>query len=211
MAQERPWASRGRERIFSRGILPPSSSEGSPVRKRTDSPPSSWQRRSGRSPGSGIIRERAAFPSSKRTVTVSCSSRPPSQLRGSAGISPASLLRRRSSPVDPRKRLDRYVGAVFRPPCNAKSRRGPGTFHGLFGFQVLRRWKTEQTVKRPPRCNPDLTHFTHGILHNIARDAFNAFSPNYSAEELYGKKKEELLVEGKESGLLLNINPSVTK
>jgi len=41
----------------------------------------------------------------------------------------------------------------------------------------------------------DLTHFTHGILHNIARDAFNAYSPNYTAEELYGKKKEELLMQ----------------
>ena len=110
-------------RKYLRGvILPPSPSEGSPAKKRTDSLPGSWQRRSGRSPGSGIIRGRAAFPSTTRDSGPSCSSRPPSQLRGSAGLTPASLLREHGSPPDPYSRPNRYVGRLFRTRARPKSR-----------------------------------------------------------------------------------------
>ncbi|MBI4281668.1 prohibitin family protein [Candidatus Uhrbacteria bacterium] len=38
-----------------------------------------------------------------------------------------------------------------------------------------------------------LDTFTHGFLHNIARDAFNEIAPIYPVEEVYGPKKEEML------------------
>lgn len=41
----------------------------------------------------------------------------------------------------------------------------------------------------------DLNLFTHGYLHNIARDAFNEVAARYTVEEIYGQKKEELLTE----------------
>jgi regulator of protease activity HflC (stomatin/prohibitin superfamily) len=39
----------------------------------------------------------------------------------------------------------------------------------------------------------DLNRFTHGFLRNVARDAFNEESVQYSVEELYSTKKEEFL------------------
>ena len=39
----------------------------------------------------------------------------------------------------------------------------------------------------------DLARFTHGFLRNVARDAFNEESVQYSVEELYSTKKEEFL------------------
>jgi regulator of protease activity HflC (stomatin/prohibitin superfamily) len=39
----------------------------------------------------------------------------------------------------------------------------------------------------------DLNQFTHGFLRNVARDAFSAIAPNFTAEEIYGAKKEEFL------------------
>lgn len=39
----------------------------------------------------------------------------------------------------------------------------------------------------------DLDIFTHGFLRNIARDAFNEEGSQYTLEEVYGAKKEELL------------------
>jgi regulator of protease activity HflC (stomatin/prohibitin superfamily) len=39
----------------------------------------------------------------------------------------------------------------------------------------------------------DLDLFTHGFLHNIARDAFNELGSQYTLEEVYGLKKEEYL------------------
>jgi regulator of protease activity HflC (stomatin/prohibitin superfamily) len=38
-----------------------------------------------------------------------------------------------------------------------------------------------------------LEHFTHGYLRNIARDAFQDVGAQYTAEEIYGAKKDELL------------------
>lgn len=38
----------------------------------------------------------------------------------------------------------------------------------------------------------DLNIFTHGFLHNCARDAFNDLAPQYTVEQVYGDKKEEL-------------------
>jgi regulator of protease activity HflC (stomatin/prohibitin superfamily) len=40
----------------------------------------------------------------------------------------------------------------------------------------------------------DLDNFTHGFLRNIARDAFNELGAVYTLEEVYGIKKEELLI-----------------
>jgi len=40
--------------------------------------------------------------------------------------------------------------------------------------------------------------FTHGFLRNVARDAFNEVASQYNADELYGTKKEKVLVEAKE-------------
>jgi regulator of protease activity HflC (stomatin/prohibitin superfamily) len=39
----------------------------------------------------------------------------------------------------------------------------------------------------------NLDHFTHGIMRNLTRDAFNEEAVNFSVEELYGVKKEEFL------------------
>ncbi len=37
----------------------------------------------------------------------------------------------------------------------------------------------------------DLTTFTHGYLHNVARDLFNEVAGKYGVEEIYGPRKEE--------------------
>jgi len=39
----------------------------------------------------------------------------------------------------------------------------------------------------------DLAAFTHGFLRNVARDAFNELAARYTAEEVYGTKREQLL------------------
>lgn len=39
----------------------------------------------------------------------------------------------------------------------------------------------------------NLDHFTHGIMRNLTRDAFNEEAVNFSVEELYGVRKEEFL------------------
>lgn len=39
----------------------------------------------------------------------------------------------------------------------------------------------------------DLETFTHGYLHNVARDAFNEVASTYAVEEIYGEKKAEFL------------------
>ena len=44
----------------------------------------------------------------------------------------------------------------------------------------------------------DLEGFTHGFLHNVARDAFNELAPNYTLEEIYGAKKEEFTAKVRE-------------
>lgn len=44
----------------------------------------------------------------------------------------------------------------------------------------------------------DLKKFTHGYLRNVARDAFNEVAARYTADELYGAKKEEALNKAKE-------------
>jgi regulator of protease activity HflC (stomatin/prohibitin superfamily) len=44
----------------------------------------------------------------------------------------------------------------------------------------------------------DADGFTHGFLRNVARDAFNETSVQYTVEQIYGEKKEELLVKVKE-------------
>ncbi|MEI7812310.1 MAG: prohibitin family protein [Ignavibacteria bacterium] len=44
----------------------------------------------------------------------------------------------------------------------------------------------------------NLEHFTHGIMRNLTRDAFNEEAVNYSVEELYGIKKEVFLTRVKE-------------
>lgn len=46
--------------------------------------------------------------------------------------------------------------------------------------------------------NDNLENFTDGYLHNVARDAFNAVGANYTVEDIYGAKKEELLGKVKE-------------
>jgi regulator of protease activity HflC (stomatin/prohibitin superfamily) len=52
--------------------------------------------------------------------------------------------------------------------------------------------------------NDDLQEFTHVYLRNIARDAFQEVGALYTAEEIYGVKKEELL-----KNVVLKINKSV--
>lgn len=44
----------------------------------------------------------------------------------------------------------------------------------------------------------DLHKFTHGYLRNIARDAFNEAAAQYTADQLYGAKKEEVLIKAKD-------------
>jgi len=44
----------------------------------------------------------------------------------------------------------------------------------------------------------NLDHFTHGIMRNLTRDAFNEEAVNYTVEELYGIKKEMFLTKVKE-------------
>lgn len=44
----------------------------------------------------------------------------------------------------------------------------------------------------------DLDKFTHGYLRNVARDAFNEVAAKYTADELYGAKKEDALNRAKE-------------
>lgn len=39
----------------------------------------------------------------------------------------------------------------------------------------------------------NLDQFTHGFMRNVARDSFNEVAVKYSAEEIYGPKKEEFL------------------
>lgn len=39
----------------------------------------------------------------------------------------------------------------------------------------------------------DLDAWTHGFLHNVARDAFQEIAPRYTVEQLYGSKKEEFI------------------
>lgn len=39
----------------------------------------------------------------------------------------------------------------------------------------------------------DLAQFTHGFMRNVARDSFNEVAVKYSAEDIYGAKKEEFL------------------
>lgn len=39
----------------------------------------------------------------------------------------------------------------------------------------------------------NLEDFTNGYLHNVARDAFQEISPNYTALDLYGVKKDEFI------------------
>jgi regulator of protease activity HflC (stomatin/prohibitin superfamily) len=41
----------------------------------------------------------------------------------------------------------------------------------------------------------DLAAFTHGFLRNVARDAFNELGAHYTAEEIYGTKRENFLAE----------------
>src|SRR5262249_34442513 len=41
----------------------------------------------------------------------------------------------------------------------------------------------------------DLAGFTHGFLRNVARDAFNELGARYTAEEIYGTKREQFLAE----------------
>jgi regulator of protease activity HflC (stomatin/prohibitin superfamily) len=52
----------------------------------------------------------------------------------------------------------------------------------------------------------DLETFTHGFLRNIARDAFNEVGSNFTLEEAYGVKKEEILKEIKKR-INLEVNP----
>jgi regulator of protease activity HflC (stomatin/prohibitin superfamily) len=44
----------------------------------------------------------------------------------------------------------------------------------------------------------DLAQFTHGFLRNIARDAFNEVGGTYAVEEIYGAKKEEVVLKVRE-------------
>jgi len=44
----------------------------------------------------------------------------------------------------------------------------------------------------------NLEHFTHGIMRNLTRDAFNEEAVNFNVEELYGVKKEEFLTKAKQ-------------
>lgn len=44
----------------------------------------------------------------------------------------------------------------------------------------------------------DLNAFTHGILRNFCRDSFNEVASRYAVEEIYGHKKEEVLLAVKE-------------
>lgn len=39
----------------------------------------------------------------------------------------------------------------------------------------------------------DLNLFTHGFMRNVARDAFGEIATRYTADEIYGEKKEELI------------------
>lgn len=41
--------------------------------------------------------------------------------------------------------------------------------------------------------NDDLAKFTHGIMRNVARDAFNEIAGTYAVEDIMGVKKEEFL------------------
>ena len=41
----------------------------------------------------------------------------------------------------------------------------------------------------------DLEQFTHGFMHNVARDMFNEVAGKFGVEEIYGPKKEEFLSE----------------
>ncbi len=45
--------------------------------------------------------------------------------------------------------------------------------------------------------NDDLENFTQGYLRNVAKDAFNAEAVNYTVEQIYSDKKEELLTKVK--------------
>ncbi len=49
----------------------------------------------------------------------------------------------------------------------------------------------------------NLDHFTHGIMRNLTRDAFNEEAVNFTVEELYGVRKEEFLSKVKER---VNVN-----
>jgi regulator of protease activity HflC (stomatin/prohibitin superfamily) len=51
----------------------------------------------------------------------------------------------------------------------------------------------------------DLNHFTHGILRNIARDAFNEVAANYGVDDINGPKLSDFLHEVK-----TKINEQVT-
>jgi len=44
----------------------------------------------------------------------------------------------------------------------------------------------------------NMQSFTHGFLRNVARDAFNEVAAHYPSDELYGIKKEEVLVKARE-------------
>ncbi len=52
----------------------------------------------------------------------------------------------------------------------------------------------------------DIKGFTHGYLRNVARDAFNAVTSQYSFDEINGMKKEEILL-----NIRKKINDSVGK
>ena len=52
----------------------------------------------------------------------------------------------------------------------------------------------------------NLEHFTHGIMRNLTRDAFNEEAVNYTVEELYGIKKEVFLAKVKE-----RVNDNISK
>lgn len=40
----------------------------------------------------------------------------------------------------------------------------------------------------------DIDSFTHGFMHNVARDAFNELGATYTVEDVYGPKKQDLLM-----------------
>jgi regulator of protease activity HflC (stomatin/prohibitin superfamily) len=44
----------------------------------------------------------------------------------------------------------------------------------------------------------NMDSFTHGFLRNVARDAFNEVAAHFNADELYGTKKEEVLIKSRD-------------
>lgn len=64
-----------------------------------------------------------------------------------------------------------------------------------FSYQVISEKAPHFYVKFK---SDNMGEFTKGFFHNIVRDAFNEVAQNYSTDELYGDKKQEVIMKVKE-------------